>query len=218
MTSGIEKTSQLTSHIIGWLSDGECELLYALAKNVPAGQAIVEIGSWAGKSTVWLAKGTMAGHNCTVYSVAPQPQTRLDKGLGLMNTYPAFATNIAKARVDHIVVPLSASSAAVAAYWQHQVGLLWMDISRDYEDIERHFLAWKPHLPPEAIVALHDCDHPGPAEFVDHHFRSSSDFAVIDRVDTVVVAQRDKCSHYWAVDSRNMGVCHCGKEWKWQTE
>jgi hypothetical protein len=211
MTGEIEKISRLTSHIIGWLSDIECELLHDLAKNVPGKQAIVEIGSWAGKSTVWLAKGAMAGQKGRVYSVAPQPQTRLDKSLGPMNTYPAFSTNTVRARVDHIVVPLSGSSDAVSANWQNEVGLLWMDISRHYEDIEHHFLAWKPYLPPGAIVAIHDCDHAGPAEFVDHHFRFSSDFTVIRRVDTTVVAQRDECNHYWAMASRNTGVCtRCG--------
>ena len=48
--TNLGKVRQLTSGIDGWLSDGECELLYELAKKVPSGQAILEIGSWKGKS------------------------------------------------------------------------------------------------------------------------------------------------------------------------
>ena len=43
MTNDIVRVRQLTSEIDGWLSDGEGELLYELAKGVPSGQAIVEL-------------------------------------------------------------------------------------------------------------------------------------------------------------------------------
>ncbi len=211
MTKEIKRISRLTSHIDGWLSDSEGELLYKLAKAVPAEQAIVEIGSWVGKSTVWLAKGAMAGQNCRVYSIAPHAQTRIDRGLGKVSTYPAFLSNIAKAKVDGIIVPFSGSSIAVSECWQKEVGLLWLDVSHDYKDIEHHFLCWKPHLSMNALVALHDCDHPGLAEFVDNHFRFSSDFTVVHSIDTVIVARRVICAHYWDIDPQNTGTCrHCG--------
>ncbi|MGZ4924459.1 MAG: hypothetical protein ACXV5H_10990, partial [Halobacteriota archaeon] len=42
----------------GWLADIEGTLLYTLGKNCKANGAIVEIGSWKGKSTIFLAKGS----------------------------------------------------------------------------------------------------------------------------------------------------------------
>lgn len=61
MSDELEELRNLASEIDGWLSDSEGKLLYNLAKGVPSKQAIVELGSWEGKSTVWLAKGTEAG-------------------------------------------------------------------------------------------------------------------------------------------------------------
>ena len=106
MANDIEKMRQLTSEIDGWLSDSEGELLYELAKSVPCGQAIVEIGSWKGKSTVWLAKGTEAGQRNKVHSVDPHSGTILHIRENETNTYPAFINNLTKAGVQDIVVPL----------------------------------------------------------------------------------------------------------------
>ncbi|GAH29842.1 unnamed protein product, partial [marine sediment metagenome] len=93
----VEKVRQLTSGIDGWLSDSEGELLYELAKKVPSGQAIVEISSWKGKSTVWLAKGTEAGQRNKVHSVDPHSGSKAHISEGETNTYPAFVDNLTKA-------------------------------------------------------------------------------------------------------------------------
>jgi predicted O-methyltransferase YrrM len=70
MANEVESVRQLTSEIEGCISDAEGELLYRLAKAVPEGQAIVEVGRGKGKSTVWLAKGSEAGEKNKVYSIA----------------------------------------------------------------------------------------------------------------------------------------------------
>ena len=58
MANEVESVRQLTSEIEGCISDAEGELLYRLAKDMPEGQAIFEIGRGRDKSTVWLAKGS----------------------------------------------------------------------------------------------------------------------------------------------------------------
>jgi len=58
MNDELEEVRNLAREIDSWLSDSEGKLLNKLAKEVPSGQAIVELGSWKGKSTVWQAKGT----------------------------------------------------------------------------------------------------------------------------------------------------------------
>ena len=44
--------------IDGWLSPNEAELLFNLTKRNPYDGVIVEIGSWKGKSTVCLGRGS----------------------------------------------------------------------------------------------------------------------------------------------------------------
>ncbi|GAH41399.1 unnamed protein product, partial [marine sediment metagenome] len=118
--------------IDGWLSDSEGELLYKLAKEVPSGQAIVELGSWKGKSTVWLAKGTEAGQRNEVYSIDPHSGTKAHVSEGEMNTYTAFLTNLTKAGGQATVVPLVTTSEKCARRWREGVGLLWVDASARY--------------------------------------------------------------------------------------
>src|SRR5665647_2930672 len=53
----------------GWLLDAEGPLLYSLALNCVGRGAVVEIGSWKGRSTIYLGKGSKAGSNITIYAV-----------------------------------------------------------------------------------------------------------------------------------------------------
>lgn len=203
----VEKVRQLTSEIAGWLSDSEGELLYELAKKVPRGQAIVEIGSWKGKSTVWLAKGTEAGQRDKVYSIDPHSGSKAHVSEGEMNTYTAFLTNLTKARVQATVVPLVKTSDKAVRRWRDGVGLLWIDAMHEYEDVKRDFLSWQPHLLQGARVAFHDCDQTGPAQVVKECINHSNDFTIVQHVDTIVVVEKSKCIHYWVIDSNDIGVC-----------
>ncbi len=67
-TLEVERT---VSHVEGWLSHREGRLLYALAKKCPAETSIVEIGSFEGKSAIWLASGSKRGNQIKVYSIDP---------------------------------------------------------------------------------------------------------------------------------------------------
>jgi len=211
MTSDIEKVRRLISEIDGWLSDSEGELLYELAKGVPGGQAIVELGSWKGKSTVWLAKGTEAGQRNKVHSIDPHSGSKAHISEGETNTYPAFINNLTKAGVQDVVVPLVKTPAEAVKRWREGIGLFWIDATHEYEDVKRDFLSWEPYLLPGARVAFHDCDQAGPAQVVEKYINHSNDFAVVQHVDTIVVAEKSKCIHYWVIDSNNIGVCkYCG--------
>lgn len=53
-----EEIKKLVERVDGWLTHGEGGLLYNLAKNCKGNGVIVEIGSWKGKSTIWLGAGS----------------------------------------------------------------------------------------------------------------------------------------------------------------
>ncbi|WP_455277747.1 hypothetical protein [[Eubacterium] cellulosolvens] len=55
------RIKKLTDKVEGWLTDKEGELLYKLAKQCTGKGVIVEIGSWKGKSTIWLGMGSKNG-------------------------------------------------------------------------------------------------------------------------------------------------------------
>jgi len=188
----IEEARRFASEIDGWLSHAEGKLLYELAKNVPMGKAIVEIGSWKGKSTIWLAKGAEAGHRNKVFAIDPHRGSESHVSEGGGDTYPIFLVNLSKARVKDMVVPLVMTSSEAARYWQGSVGLLWVDGSHEYEDVKHDFLVWKQYLAFGAMVVLHDCDKPGPASVAEEYSVNSNEFVITHRVDTILAARKCK--------------------------
>ena len=185
----IEHVRRLTNNIHGWLSDSEGELLYKLATSIPKGHAIVEIGSWKGKSTVWLAKGAQAGQRNEVYAVDLHCGSSDHAREGVEDTCAAFIANLSKAGVRTTVFPLITTSEKAAHHWRGGIGLLWVDGSHRYEDVKRDLLLWKQYLANGARVAIHDSDdQSGPALVVEEWLMGTSEFTVIGRVDTITVA------------------------------
>ncbi len=214
MSNDIEKVRRLTSENDDQLSDGECELLYELAKGVPSGQAIVEIGRGNGKSTLWLAKGTEAGQRNKVYSIAPYAGSNAPASESERSAYAAFLNKVKESEVQDTVVPLVTTSDEAAKHWREvKVGLLFIDATREYEDVKHALLAWDWHLSPRAKVALHGCDQPGPARAMKEALGDCGNLKFVEAVDTTVVVSTDTCIHYWIMDSGDIGVCrYCGRE------
>ena len=166
MAKELESVRQLTSEIEGCISDAEGELLYRLAKAVPEGQAIVEIGRGKDKSIVWLAKGSEAGEKNKVYSIASDKGSPDHVKVDEENMHTEFIANLTKARVQDTVVALHETSEEAARRWKEKIGLLWINTSREYEDVKKVILSWQRHLYPNAIVAVHGCNQPGPSKVV----------------------------------------------------
>lgn len=209
MTDDIEKVRQLTREIDSRLSDGECELLYKLAKDVPGRQAIIQIGRWKGKSTVWLAKGTEDGQRNKVYSIGPHAGSNAHVSEDERNPYTAFLNNLNKARVQDTVVPLVTTSEEAAKRWHEKIGLLCFNASNDYEDVKHALLCWQRYLLPGARVTLHGCDQPGPARVLQEALGDCGNFIFIQSIDTTAVVAIDKCIHHWIIDSNEIGICKC---------
>jgi len=91
----LEETNKLTQKIDGWLTENEGRLLYRLAKNCRGHGAIVEIGSWKGRSTVWLGKGSMRGSRTKIYAIDPHiGSSEHQEENGEVWTFEEFKQNI----------------------------------------------------------------------------------------------------------------------------
>jgi len=207
MTNGSEKVRQLTSEIEGCISDAEGELLYKLARDVPDGQAIVEIGRGKGKSTVWLVKGAEAGQRNKVYSIACHEGCHNHTSVEGENTNTEFISNLAKAGVQDTVVSLNKAPGEVVRRWEGKIGLLWINTSHEYESVKKVLLSWERHLSPNARVAIHGCDHYGPRRVIKEYLGNLGDFTFEQSVDTTLVLRIDKCIHHWIIDSNEIGIC-----------
>ena len=121
--SRLNDVHRLTQPVDGWLTPIEGEFLYNAAKNCPKGTVIVEIGSWKGKSTIWLGKGSKEGNKVKIHAIDPHTGSLvLKERFGKIWTFDEFKKNIKKAGVDDVVVPLVKTSEAAAKEWKKKVG------------------------------------------------------------------------------------------------
>jgi predicted O-methyltransferase YrrM len=162
--------------IEGWLADAEaCLLVAAVAealKTLPDARAIVEIGSYCGKSTVVMGSALNLAKSTEVKIFAIDPHEgvvgAVEYGFQqLPPTLESFQRNIHDAGLDHLVEVVRKYSFEVE--WDQPICLLFIDGLHDYFNVARDFNHFEPWVAPGGFVAFHDyADHfPGVKTFVD---------------------------------------------------
>src|SRR5438270_4458350 len=140
------RVKPLIADVPGWLTDEEGEALYDLARACTGKGAIVEIGSWKGKSTVCLGLGSKAGGSVPVYAVDPHADYR----------FGDFKTNVERAGIAELVRPVASLSQAAADDFQEPIELLFVDGSHEYELVLEDFEQWVPKVVDGGWIAFHD--------------------------------------------------------------
>lgn len=177
MASETDRIKEITGKMEGWLAEGEGLLLYSLAKKCNRG-VIVEIGSWKGKSTIWLASGSKRGKKARVYAIDPHiGSSEHRKMFGKVWTFEEFKKNIKKARVDDVIVPMVKKSENAAKNFDKPVGLAFIDGAHEYGMVALDYNLWFPKLIDGGVMAFHDTIlSPGPAKLVEEKLCLSSCF------------------------------------------
>jgi MMP 1-O-methyltransferase len=160
--------------IKGWLPRDAALLLYGLAREVREG-CIVEVGSYRGRSTVVLARGSEHGNGARVYAVEPhEPFVGPRGGQFGPEDRAAFFRNMLRTGAYRTVHLLNTSSEIVAQGWKEPVALLWLDGDHSYDGVRRDFDAWAPHFLPGCDLVLDDTDDPelGPQQLVEELTRA----------------------------------------------
>jgi predicted O-methyltransferase YrrM len=166
--------------VSGFLMEDEARLLGTIAACVPASGAILEIGSFKGKSTVMLGK--VAAHYGLGPIVAIDPHNfnsaelqnfKCDLGA---SSFKEFLSNIETAGVASQVEVHRAFSKDVFSTWDRPIRFLWIDGDHSYPGAKTDFDGFFPYLTPLGVVALHDSLHEfsGPIRvFVEEILRSN---------------------------------------------
>jgi len=140
------RVKPLISDIPGWLTDEEGEALYELARSCRGDGAIVEIGSWKGKSTVCLGLGSQAGASVPVYAIDPHTDHR----------FGDFTANVQRAGIADLVRPIPSLSQRAADDFHEPVELLFVDGSHEFDLVLEDFEKWVPKVVDGGWVAFHD--------------------------------------------------------------
>lgn len=147
-------------NIGGWLTKPESYLLYNLAKKVKSDNVIVEIGSWKGRSTICLGKGSKDGNGIKIYAIDPHTGNKEHKkAFGKIDTYQIFQQNIKEAEINDIINPIRETSEEANKNFNHPVELIFIDGAHEYKFVKLDFELWFPLVVDGGVVAFHDTWH-----------------------------------------------------------
>ena len=167
----------------GFLFDLEGYTLLQLAAHGEGDGAIVEIGSFMGRSTAFLAAGSASTGREKVYAVdhfkgSPEHQpgeSYADPVLAAEgSTYRVFEENLKRLGLRDQVVPIRSTSAKAARNWRGPIRLLFIDGDHDYASVKRDYGAWSPFIVPGGYICFHDVElWPGVTRFFNELIEST---------------------------------------------
>jgi glycosyltransferase involved in cell wall biosynthesis len=186
------------SGVEGWLRDEEAALLIQSARraltelDVPA---VVEVGSFCGKSTIALASAARSiNPSARVYAIDPHlgevgAEGSADGIRVEPPTFDRFQQNVSEAGVAEVIDSIRQRSYDVR--WRSPIAFLFIDGLHDYTSVARDFFHFEPHLPTGAYVAFHDCDdnYPGVRAFV-AGLAASTRYEEVTRAASLVVLRK----------------------------
>lgn len=160
----------------GFMPSDEGVALYEAATMVPdGGSPMLEIGSYCGKSAVYLGTGARERHTVLFAldhhrgSEENQPGWEwhepdlVDPEVGRIDTLPRFRRTIHDADLESAVVAVVGDSPTVGRHWAIPLSLLFIDGGHGSEPAHRDFDLWTPHVEPGGLLCIHDV-FPDPAD------------------------------------------------------
>ncbi len=174
--SGFRRSLALATK--GFMPEDEGDALWAAASSaceaVP-GLPLVELGSYCGRSTVWLGD-VAARHGRVLFALDHHRGSEenqagwehhdpevVDARTGRMDTLPFFRATIHDAGLEDNVVALVGSAPLIATAWSTPLAFLFIDGGHGDEPARLDHDLWTPHVALGGTLAIHDV-FPDPAD------------------------------------------------------
>lgn len=160
----------------GFMPEAEGMRLYELAFEASAQGPCVEIGSYCGKSAIYLGEGCRMRGKHRLFSIdhhfgseEQQPGQQyfdpelFDASVGRVNTLPHLIRNLRDAGLADWVLPIVGRSADVASSWPSaSLALVFIDGGHSRAAVEADYRAWSPLIARGGLLLFHDI-YPDPA-------------------------------------------------------
>jgi len=128
----------------------------------------LEIGSYCGKSTVYLGTACKREQR-TLFALDHHRGSEehqqgeefhdpdlYDDSVELMDSFKEFRSTLRRAELEDHVVPLVASSELAARDWQTPLGMVFIDGGHSLKAALTDYECWGKHVVPGGILAIHD--------------------------------------------------------------
>lgn len=158
----------------GFMPIDEGMALYENAKQYFSGGVGVEIGSYCGKSTVYLAQAAYETHSHVVtidhHRGSEEHQigweyhdSELADVRGIIDTFPALRSTIAAAGLADTITALVGQSTTIAQWWNQKLDFVFIDGSHTEQAARNDFEHWSPWVRLRGALIIHDV-FPDPAD------------------------------------------------------
>jgi MMP 1-O-methyltransferase len=159
----------------GFMPPAEGLALYETALAYGTRGPILEVGTYCGKSAIYLGAAARAVGSVVVtvdhHHGSEENQagweyhddTLVDPSTGRMDTLPTFRTTIVSAGLEDHVVAIVAGSATASALWARPLGMLFVDGGHAEDLAQADYDGWARHVMPGGALAFHDI-FPDPAD------------------------------------------------------
>ena len=158
----------LIDSVKGFLDKEEGSRLFETAKVASQMGPCLEIGSYCGKSALYLGAGCRE-NNGILFSIDHHrgseeqqagegyfdPDT-FDPRTAMIDTLPVFRQTLFKAGLEDVVVPIVGRSEAVAKFWSTPLSLVFIDGGHTYEAAVGDYTAWAGHIMAGGYLLIHD--------------------------------------------------------------
>ncbi len=154
--------------IPGFMHPDEGRELYAAALSAAPSGPLLEIGTYCGKSSVYI--GTACRRVGSVLftvdhhrgSEENQPgwdyhdAALWDADAGALDTLPQLRRTLRASGLEGTVIPIIGHSGTVGRYWQSPLSMLFIDGGHTSEAALTDYRVWAPKVQPGGILAIHD--------------------------------------------------------------
>lgn len=153
--------------------------LFYIASRLNNPKIIVEIGSWVGVSTCYIAAGLPSNSKAHIYGVDTFKGSTINEEAAIAwnrsvnnmggSTLNRFIENAKSTGFEEKISPIVLNSVDAAKKWKGKIDFLFIDGDHFYNSVKKDFNAWFPHLSPIGVIAFHDYDekHPEVVRLVD---------------------------------------------------
>ena len=185
----------------GFMPRHEGNALLRWAKKFSKIGPILEIGTYCGKSALYMSLGASENHEL-VFSIDHHlgseehqlneeyfDEETYDFSKNRVDTFPLLIKNINDFEAKNIV-PIISDSSEVASRWSSKVGMVFIDGGHSIEAAMADYVNWEPKINHGGALVIHDIfENPndgGQAPFEIYKKALQSNYEIFERVDTIV--------------------------------